>query len=472
MRMGIGGGKMLKIITVIVFYITSLSLAVAQSSQTAGGMSDITILSVDIGHFDHGFKIIHIYENSRNQTKYPDKPERWQFALEPLLSTVPNATGGIEYKVFALDPMHKTVGKHTRVYARHRVKIPLTMISNGARDKALEIIYGIYPEAKCKVGLQNIDVLPLTKLALNIKDIENSGQPMNPQVRIHSKTQSFHTSPSAVFLSFDVTETDSSPDYELKHFLDFVPFMQIEAVTSFSVKSTAFNITSISTEKLKDTDLYAKLSGKGDAAYVSRDDLRKLSQAASSKLKAISIIEDRANFDTVLFNSLLEASKTVTADDAFFNDQRGKQTYNADDLKPSVITKQLNKLFTKETGKDQWNFATSAEAGGSFLDIIKADAKGSFSGSQLHEFLKEHNVEAETDGTLIVVKSIDLQQINISKFVEEGNIGMEYRNIERGSPKQDLPTTVFGQPVPEPHPMTALSALTADCKNAASLVIR
>src|ERR1700674_1677642 len=379
-------------------------------------MSDITILSVDIGHFDHGSKIIHIYENSRNQTKSPDKPERWQFVLEPLLSTVPNATGGIEHAVFTLDPLRKTVGNQERVYARHRVRVPLTMISNGARDKALEIIYGLYPEAKCKVGLQNIDVLPLTKLVLNIKDIEEADQLMYHQARIHSKSQSFLTSPSVIFLSFDVTEKDNSSERELKRFLDFIPFMQIEAVTSFSVKGTAFNITSISSEKLKDTDLYVKLSGKGDVAYVSRDDLRKLSQAASSRLEAISIIEDRASFDAVLFNSLIQASKTVTADEAFFNDQRGKQTYNADDLKPSVITKQLNKLFTKESGTDQWNFATSGEAGGSLLDIIKADAKGSFSGSQLHQFLQEHNIEAETDGTLIVVKSIDLKEINISKF--------------------------------------------------------
>ena len=416
---------------------------IAQTSPpivTAGGMSDITVLSVDIGHFSYGRKIIHVFENSRNQAQFLRSPEKWQFMIEPLLTVRAGATGELDHSSSSLlDPIYRQ--KHR--YRRHRLRLPLDMINDTAIDRAIEVIYARYPEARCKVGPQNVDVLPMTAIKLSMPDIEGHAGRFEGSAKLATKELSYLTSPNYISLMFDVTERNhDETDAELKNFLTFMQYMVVGAEVGFSVKSTVFNISSVITERIKDTDLYAKLNGNGSETYVSRDDLRRLTQSASTQLSTIQIIEDRASFDDALFRGLVESSTTVSADEAFFNSEQGKHTYDAEDLKPSILTEKLSKEFTYDSAKDQWSLNTSASGGGSFLDIVKADFSGSMSTSQLHEFLKKHSLETDIKGRIIVVKSVDLQQVNVSKFLQSGSFGMEFRNIERGTPKQGLKTTI------------------------------
>jgi hypothetical protein len=125
----------------------------------------------------------------------------------------------------------------------------------------------------------------------------------------------------------------------------------------------------------------------------------------------------------------------VTADEVFWDSQLGKETYNADDLKPDVVTKELNKLFTKDQGKDQWSFNTSASANANVLNLVSGGFSGSLSGSRLQEWLREHNIETEIDGTKIIAKSIKLEQLNMANFLSTFNFSMEYRNISGASNK-------------------------------------
>ena len=113
--------------------VSSTSVSFGQASNTAGGMSDITVLSVDIGHFDYGHKIIHVYENSRNQSEYRNSPERWQFVIEPLLSTRPAANGNVEFRSFALDPVIEVIGKREQIRPKHRV-MGIAPASTALRD--------------------------------------------------------------------------------------------------------------------------------------------------------------------------------------------------------------------------------------------------------------------------------------------------------------------------------------------------
>ncbi|GAC1337151.1 MAG: hypothetical protein NVSMB26_24220 [Beijerinckiaceae bacterium] len=284
---------MRSVITILFAASMISSCAWGQSGTTAGGMSDITVLSVDIGHFDYGHKITHVYENSRNRTEYLNNPERWQFVIEPLLATVPGTDGSaVKTRVHPLDPIFKKVGSHTSRFAGHRVMVELQLMSVGARNAAAAIVQGVYPETQCKIGYQNIDVLPLVELTVAIPDIERHDGYMGGNTKIHSKSQSFLTSPKELYLSFDVWEKDQSPDKELKKFIEFIPFMQIDATVSFSVKSTKFNLAAISAEKIRNSELYVKLNGTGGVGTVTRNDLRKLSASAASYLHATQIIED------------------------------------------------------------------------------------------------------------------------------------------------------------------------------------
>jgi hypothetical protein len=452
-----------------------VGVAHAQGNQTAGGMSDITVLSVDIGHFDYGHKIIHVYENSRNQAEYRNTPERWQFVIEPLLSTIKGEADTIDYKVYSLDPIiRKSGGYSTLSYAKHRVLIPLRLRSDTALEQALNVILAAYPNIdKCKLGWQNVDVLPLTDITISISDIEAPDGLFVKNAKIHAPSQSFLTSPKELYLSFDIWEKDDSPDKELRRFLDFVPFMQITAVVSFSVKSTKFNLTTIVADKLKGTDLYAKLSGNGGIGYVSRTDLRTLTQKAANQLTANAIVEDPASFDQDLFRSLIAASQTATADEAFFNSQAGKQTYNADDLKPDVVTSEINKLYTKDSGKDEWHFNSSASTNANLLGMISGGASGSMSTSQLHEFLKERNIDNEITGNKIIAKSVQIEQVNLSQFLSSYNFSGEFRNIS-GNSKQNLKTIIFGEPVEDAPPKGpgTYSHVIQKCPNQNSLLLK
>jgi hypothetical protein len=229
----------------------------------------------------------------------------------------------------------------------------------------------------------------------------------------------------------------------------------------------------LTAEKIKSSDLYVKLNGTGGVGYVTRDDLRKLTLSAANQLSATSIVEDPASFSQELFNNILAQSQTVTADDAFFDDQRTKATFHGDDLKPDVVTREINKIFTKETGKDEWHFNGSMSGNVNVIDLFGGGFTNTLSGSQLHEFLKEHNVESDIQGNKIIAKSIQLQQLNIADFVSKFNFVGEFRNIS-GSAKNNLKTVIFGEPVaPEAiSGTTTFSAISAPCGNATALVVK
>ncbi len=433
--------------------LTSLSLGIcatvanASDAVTAGGLGDITILSVDIGHFNSGNKIIHVYENSRNLAQYSSNPEKWIFMVEPLL-TPQTQDAGIKFETSdVLDPIYRKNGKKTVVLKRHRVHVPLDMLTEDAVNKAIEVINARYPEARCKIGPLNIDVLPVISMKISSPDIQVQGGRFYVNSKIATRELNYLTSPSQMAVQFDIAERSENSDTELKNFVAFMPFLNLEAELGFSVKSTLFNIASAISEKIKDTDLYVKLNGGGSETYVARDDLRRLTQTAASQLKVIQIIEDNESFDELLFKGLIESSQIVSANEEFFNTEQGKQTYDAEDLRPSVINSKISKQFDYDQGKDEWSLSTSASGGGDFLGLISADFSGSLSTSKMKEWLKQHSLETEITGNIIVVKSIDLQRVNLSKFLEKRNFGIEYRNIEKGSPKLGLKTEIRLRPV-------------------------
>ena len=463
--------------------ISSLSPAF---TQTVGGMSDITVLSVDIGRFEWGSKIIHIYENTRNQSIYSRSPERWQFIIEPLLTPRlnPNPTTNIkmDYRSESLDSGvrlvayidTKTGKRRTKSvpFLRTRVLIPLDLITQDARDRALDAIFAAYPSVdKCAIGRPNVDVLPVTDITFTISDLEDQKSVIGRNVRFHTKTLNFLTSPKELFLSFDVDEEDQDTSLPvLQKFLAFFPFLEFDAQISFSVKSTKFNIASIDIDKLKNTALWVDLSGNGGVGFVSRTDLRNLAQSAAASIRSSFTIEDPASFDQNFIDSLITSSQNITADEAFFNSEQGKQTYNADDLKPDVVTREINKLITKDATEDQWTFNGSASANANVLGLVSGGFSGSLSGSSLKKWLSDRDIESDIQGNKIIAKSIQIKQVNLSNFVSSYNYGTEYRNVSGA--KSNLRTVIFGD---VPLLNTAAPSFTkrsASCPNTLSLMLR
>lgn len=444
----------LRRLTSVVALLAAFSCPIAAKSQTvdspasAEGMSDITVISVEVGQFDFGPKIIHIYENSRNQYAYANNPSRWQFAIEPLLSLKLSPDGKAELSTIDLEPSIKKIDGKWRKFKRSRIMIPVSIITPNARGIALDVIRTRYPEQACDLGTQNIDALPITSIVVTSTDIQSVNQPYYSTGRIVTDRFSFFTSPSYFNLFFELTESyPGTLEADIVRFREFLPFMQLKATVSFSVKGTSFNLVSVVADKIKSTELYVKLVGDGGETFVHRNDLRRLTQSAAAQLSATAIIEDQASFDYALFSGLINSARTVPADEKWFDDNQGKHTYNEEDLRPSHIQSYLNKVFTKDQGSDQWKVNTSASGGGSFLGIIEANASGAVSTESLKTWLKENNLETEIKGDIIVVKSINLEAVNISKYVNSSNTGVEVKNISGDTLKTNLSTVIFGEAV-------------------------
>src|SRR4051794_33012722 len=86
-------------------YFALLIVGLPAAGQIADGIQNVTIVSNEVGVFDYGDqKRVLIFENSRN-LQFENNPERWRFAIEPILVPKVQADGTIEYQQSELTPI-------------------------------------------------------------------------------------------------------------------------------------------------------------------------------------------------------------------------------------------------------------------------------------------------------------------------------------------------------------------------------
>jgi hypothetical protein len=197
----------------------------------------------------------------------------------------------------------------------------------------------------------------------------------------------------------------------------------IEYEFSFSARKSQQNWIKFTLKDLKSSKLFIELSGVGSSSiYVHRDDLRKLVDRITDQINFNAVIEKPDNFEEGLLDKLLARWNTVESSKNF-DDMKWQSTYNKDDLKPDVITKGLNEMFTYHQTEEQWkyngSFSSSGKAG--LFEFLSAEGSlgGSYSNEGLKKLLDQHYIKAEFEGNKIVAKSIDLRQVNISDFNQE-----------------------------------------------------
>lgn len=160
------------------------------------------------------------------------------------------------------------------------------------------------------------------------------------------------------------------------------------------------------------------MTGQGRKDYISRNDLRNLLRSVKEETTISAMIEDPDRFDQSLLNSLLERwSNRVSTDK--FDELSWSSTYNSDDLKPDVITRELNKIFKYDERTDQFKREENYEASGSggYMDITaSASGKASFKKDELKKLLKQLDITVEIEGNMIVAKSVDVYRINWADF--------------------------------------------------------
>lgn len=368
----------------------------AQAGQPEGQTEDEFVVAPEsIGAFRYGDHDHRIWESLRNSKT--ESARLWQFRYDPLFFPEVRADGSLKFTT-------------ARLQRGMRVQLKIFLDSNGARDTAFNALGKSYPDKAGELQPSNVTALKISQLNLSIPDLHDQ----IPSATVASSHLAFFTPTNYFVLQIDAPDQDTAD-----RLISVLPNLRIDYAVGFAAKTARMNSVQVSMKDLRKSSLFAKLNGLGsNEVYVHRDDLRTLSEGISTVIQVSGVLEAPERIDESLFTDILNRlTKPVSTKS--FDENKWRSTFNADDLRPDVITKRLNKDFKKDTGKDQWKYSGSLEASakGGFLGMgAEASTKGSFSTEGLKEWLHQHDVDAEVEGSQIVVKSIQLQQINLAQF--------------------------------------------------------
>lgn len=321
--------------------------------ENNGDLTEFVISSTEIASFIYGTKPLRIWESVRNK----DKPRLWQFRYDPLFipEVKENSQLAVESKPFG------GVG-------HWRTSLTIFLDAAEARKLAHVAVSGTYPAEAADIQPASIFVLPIREVKVQIPDLEN----LYPKARIVDNAFDFPT-PATEF-----TITIESPDEVTARGIERdLSSMSIDYTFSFSARKSQQNWVKFTLKTLKSSKLFVELSGVGGGnAFVHRDDLRKLLEKITDQVDFNAVIERPESFEEGLLDKLLARWNTVVSSKDF-DEAKWQSTYNQDDLKPDVITKSLNEMFTHHQTEDQWkynaSFSSSGKAG--FLDILSAECQ-------------------------------------------------------------------------------------------------
>ena len=360
--------------------------------------SDFVFSATEIAAFDFNKQRKRIWEATKNR---PDSPKTWQFRYDPLF--IPEISN------------HQlSVKSEQWNESSWRTSLTIQLDNDEAGKLAHQAVCNLYPPEQAReIQRSSIFALQIPYIKINIPDLKE----LAPEAKILKDNFEF-AQPSQEF-TIKIASSDRDTALKIEKSLSS---MTLEYEFSVSARKSQQNTVKFSLQKLKNSKLFAELHGLGDVAYVHRDDLRKLLEGINTEVSFDAVIEKPEDFEAGLFDKLLsywnqsESSKN-------FDETKWESTYNQDDLKPDILTKELNKIFTKDENENQWKFNPAADitADAGALTQIKGKIAGklSLSNEKLKKLLREQNIEADIQGTKIEAKSIDLRQVNLADFNDQ-----------------------------------------------------
>jgi GTP-binding protein EngB required for normal cell division len=362
--------------------------------------SDFVFSATEIAAFDFNKQTKRIWEATNNR---PDSSQTWQFRYDPLF--IPE----IRNNQLVISSEQWSEGSW-------RTSLTILLDNDEARKLAYQSVCNLYPEQARKIQRSSVFALQIPYIKINLPDLGK----VVAEARIIKDYFEF-AQPSQEF-TIKIESPNRATALKIEKSL---PSMTLEYEFSVSARKSQQNTVKFSLQKLKSSKLYAKLQGLGNIAYVHRDDLRKLLEGIHTEVSFDAVIEKPEHFEAGLLDKLLtywnqsESSKN-------FDETKWQSTYHRDDLKPDILTKELNKIFTKDENESHWKFNPNADVNadvnadaGALTQIQgKLAGKLSLSNDDLKKVLREHNIEANIEGTKIEAKSIDLHQVNLADFNE------------------------------------------------------
>jgi hypothetical protein len=356
----------------------------------------------------------------------PNAPSVWRFDVEPMfvpargVSTNKTDTPPIDIQQTEYSARKVTVQGGYRIDVHTRLIIPLVIKSDAEMDSAVEALNALYVAQGYKFTGNQISTIPLTQVALKFNDGE-----LDPCTLL-TQTIQLSGSESSVPVFFDCLDhpktLENYQPSELKSVITFrkhLPIMIAAIDVTYDAKEAEPASMNVQSQDVRSSDFFNQLAGKGDTVYVSRDDLRKLSIQASHQL-AIRFQGRRMTADEMAtcVTPLMASFPETVLDLNQVSAETLQHTYNANDLNPNKINKEMSDTIDKSSSKDEVKFKTDASG-----DVLFGLAKGSgsLSGSGFQERMAEHGVKTEWDGEKWVAKALDLKQVNVTQLAQTIN---------------------------------------------------
>jgi len=375
--------------------------------QSASAQEEFVVNAREVTKFQFEGNSLGVWASTRNDVVLKERPNQWQFRYQPVFLPERKSDGTLN------------INKGILTGTKWQVQLPIVLYNEQIQREAYQAILKAFPEHKDEIRLNNVAAITVYNLSFDIsllKEIDGA--------RMESNFGLIGT-PGRVLLNIVVPDEATA-----NQVAELLPRIVISYRMSFVAATRSENALKIKFSDLKSSNLFAKLNGvtptQEKEVYINRDDLRKLTEGISSQLEVGGTIENPEKFDFALFeriiNVMTQAQDVLNENNAFSKEQWAA-TYNADDLKPDVIEKDLNKVFKKNN--DEYQLKTDQN-----IDIkTKAKVMAFFDGTtdvshgfkkdELQKKLSEHNIETDLEGEQIRVRSIKLRRLNLSEFNRE-----------------------------------------------------
>lgn len=393
------------------------------ASCTAHAQIQLSIGSTNAASFEYSQQQLNVFPDIQNYSQenrgsYPS----WRFYVDPLISPKFDADGEVLYerRVFKRsDP--KGIPGGYRIVVTTRFSVPLQIRSEAQISAAAQALSAQYANGYNFKSSQ-VTTLPLIKLVLEMPDLAGSG------CTVQNKTIPIGAiaTPREVFVYIDCDDVvDYSgikpPEIPRLPKADWLSknFSALNSSVEITIEAKAVQIgfAEVQITEVRKTKLFAETSGDGSEVYVSRHDLRNLSDNIVKMTKVVDrgrkLTEEelkRCMFDK------LQSLPLQSIELQQFSSEMLKRTYNAKDLDPNQITKTLDKKLDKNSSEE--SVKGNAEAGGGMLwGLVDGDV--AISGETFKKSMSEHGVEVAFEGSKWVAKGMKLVHINASDFSQQ-----------------------------------------------------
>ena len=398
--------------------------AVASIFMTSGAAAQLqlSIGSNSVATVEVDGRSLSVFPDIQNyQSENAKKPAAWRFYVAPIATPGFTSDGSVRYeqREFGQTPPIAVVGGY-RVTFTTRIMVPLVLRTKTQIDRATAVLNErLGKESEFSFTTAQVQPMPVLSLAVQTQDLNGSGcSLLNPTIHVGAVA-----APDEVFLNFECKDDiksasarpPTSPKLErIDWLIKTLPAINAAIELTFEAKGVQIAIAGVQVTELRKTKLFAKTSGDGSEVFVSRDDLRNLTDdiVRTTELRT----QGRRLSDDEARQCMLDRITSLpmrSVEMAEFSAEMLKRTYNGQDLSPNQLTKTLDERLDKSSTERNVKVRAKGE-GSAFFGLFEGGAE--VDGEEFKKEMSERGVKVAFEGNKWVAKGLNLVHVNASEF--------------------------------------------------------